>query len=180
MGVIARDCGQRVCKWTVDGPGLAITVYCTPRKERGELSGRTKRKQLSFFSSRSPFLILLRTFASAEGGDFTDQSERKRLVEGKLDRTSRRGKFREILRKGADCGGRGIEADVMLVRGEGDEYPPIGKRRHPPLQAFLGAGRSFANTGAHFAQFLLSVFRSGTNVLGDAFGSRFFCSHDLD
>src|SRR5882762_5601361 len=62
----------------------------------------------------------------------------------------------------------------MLERGERNQYPPIGKGGHPPLQAFLGPGCGCANTRTHFAQFLLRLFGGGTDVLGDAFRSRFF------
>ena len=65
----------------------------------------------------------------------------------------------------------------MFVRGEGDQYPPIGKRGHPPLQAFLGPGCSGTNTRTHFTQFLLSLFGGDMDVLGDAFRSRFFGTH---
>ena len=65
----------------------------------------------------------------------------------------------------------------MFVRGEGDQYPPIGKRGHPPLQAFLGPGCSGTNTRTHFTQFLLSLFGGDMDVLGDAFRSRFFGAH---
>ena len=62
----------------------------------------------------------------------------------------------------------------MFERAERDQYPPIGKRGHSPLQAFLGPGRRCANTRTHFTQFLPSLFGSGMDVLGDAFRSRFF------
>src|SRR5260370_41657782 len=65
----------------------------------------------------------------------------------------------------------------MFVRGEGDQYPPIGKGGHPPLQAFLGPGCRCANTCAHFTKFLLSLFGGGMDVLGNAFRSRFSESH---
>ena len=65
----------------------------------------------------------------------------------------------------------------MFVRGEGDQYPPIGKGGHPPLQAFLGPGCSGTNTRTHFMQFLLSFFGGGMDVLGDTFRSRFFGTH---
>ena len=87
------------------------------------------------------------------------------------------GKFRKVLREGSHCWRRGIEANVMFVRGEGDQYPPIGKRGHPPLQAFLGPGCSGTNTRTHFTQFLLSLFGGDMDVLGDAFRSRFFGTH---
>jgi len=67
----------------------------------------------------------------------------------------------------------------MFERGEHDQYPPIGKGGHPPLQAFLGPGCRCANTRAHFTQFLLNLFGGGIDVLGDAFRSRFFWSHDF-
>jgi hypothetical protein len=67
----------------------------------------------------------------------------------------------------------------MFERGERDQYQLIGKGGHPPLQAFLGPGCGCANTRAHFAQFLLRLFGGGTDVLGDAFRSRFFWSHDF-
>src|SRR6266852_4257008 len=67
----------------------------------------------------------------------------------------------------------------MLERGERNQYPPIGKGGHPPLQAFLGPGCGCANTRTHFTQFLLRLFGGAMDVLGDALRSRFFCSHDF-
>src|SRR2546427_8356936 len=67
----------------------------------------------------------------------------------------------------------------MFERGERDQYPPIGKGGHPPLQAFLGAGCRCANTRKHLTQFLLSLFGGAMDVLGDAIRWRFFGSHDL-
>src|SRR2546426_6469050 len=46
------------------------------------------------------------------------------------------------------------------------------------LKAFLGPGCRGANTGAHFPQFLLSLFGGGIDVPSDAFRRRFFWSHD--
>ena len=65
----------------------------------------------------------------------------------------------------------------MFVCGERNQYPPIGKGGHPPLQALLGPGSRCANAGTHFTQFLLSLFGGGMDVLGDAFRSRFFGTH---
>ena len=59
---------------------------------------------------------------------------------------------------------------MAFVRGESDQYPPIRKGRHSPLQAFRSPGRGFANTRMHFTQFLLSPFWSGLDVLGNVFG----------
>src|SRR6266567_4877107 len=66
----------------------------------------------------------------------------------------------------------------MFVRGERDQYPPIGKGGHPPLQAFLGPGCRLANTRTHFPQFPPSLFGGGIDVPSDAFRRRFFWSHD--
>src|ERR1700674_4841393 len=67
----------------------------------------------------------------------------------------------------------------MFERGERDQYPPIGKGGHSPLQAFLGPGCRCANTRTHLTQFLLSLFGGGIDVLSDTFRSRFFWSHDF-
>src|ERR1700674_2247331 len=67
----------------------------------------------------------------------------------------------------------------MFERGERDQYPPIGKCGHSPLQAFLGPGCRCANTRTHLTQFLLSLFGGGIDVLSDAFRSRFLWSHDF-
>jgi len=67
----------------------------------------------------------------------------------------------------------------MLERGEGDQYPAIGKGRHSPLQAFGGPGRRLANTITHLAQFLLSFFWCGIDVFVDGFRSRLFWSHEF-
>src|SRR6266446_9955017 len=67
----------------------------------------------------------------------------------------------------------------MLERGKRDQYSPIGKGGHPPLQALLGPGCRCANTRSHFTQFLPSLFGGGIDVLGDAFGSRFLGGHDF-
>src|SRR5205807_1297254 len=102
-----------------------------------------------------------------------------RLLQGKLDRPFSRGKFRKIIPEGSHRRRRWIEADAMFVCGERNQYPPIGKGGHPPLQALLGPGSRCANAGTHFTQFLLSLFGGGMDVLGDAFRPRFFGNHDF-
>src|SRR6266436_4185667 len=131
------------------------------------------------FPSRFPFPVYLDTLSNAERGHLADQREWQRLLQRKLNRPFRRGKFRQILYEGAHCRRRGIEADVVLERGEGDQYPAIGKCGHTPLQAFLGAGCRFANTRTHLTQFLLSRVGGGSDVLGDGFRTRLFWSHEF-
>src|ERR1700680_3897614 len=69
----------------------------------------------------------------------------------------------KILGEGTHGGRRGIEADVMLVRGKRHQYPFVGKNGIP-LQAFLGSGRSFANTLTHFPKLFLSFLGRGMYV----------------
>jgi hypothetical protein len=130
-------------------------------------------------ASSSPFAVLLDAFSNAERGDLADERQWQRLFKWKLDRPSRGHEFRKRFREGAYCRRRWIEADVIFVRGECDQYPPIGKRRHTPLQAFRGSGRGFADARVYFTQFLLSLFWSGVDVPGDVFRPRFFCTHDF-
>jgi hypothetical protein len=95
------------------------------------------QSQIRVNTSGAPFFVLVEAFADAEGGDFADQREWYRLLEGKLDGAFCGGKFSKILGEGAYGGRRGIEADVMPVRGEGDQYPSVGKTQAFPTLDLL-------------------------------------------
>jgi len=118
--------------------------------------------------SRSPFPIFLDTLPDSERGDLADQRQRERLLEWKPDRRIGRDESLQILREGSDCRWRWIEADVMFEHGKSDQYPPIGKRGHSPLQAFFRSGSRCSNTRSHFTQFLLRLFGRGIDIFGDA------------
>src|ERR1700730_1640851 len=67
----------------------------------------------------------------------------------------------------------------MLEPGKRDQYPPIRKGEHSPLQAFLGPRRSGANTRVHFTQLLPGLFGGGIDIFGNGLRPRFFGTHDF-
>jgi len=96
-----------------------------------------------------------------------------------MDRAFRGDKFLEIFGEGSHRRRRRNESDMFLESGEHDENSSIGVGGHIPLQVFGGTGRGGADGGAHFAEFLLRLFRSGADVFGDGFGTSFLGRHDF-
>jgi hypothetical protein len=129
--------------------------------------------------SRSPFSISHKALPDTEFGDLSDQRERQRFFQRKLDRPFRCFKFRKILLKSLYCGWCWEETDMILEYGKHNQYSLIRVSGHSPFQAFFSSRCCSTNTSMYFAQFLLSTFRGRFDIIGNASRIRFFCDYNF-